>query len=89
MLGACLPPCCKKASGGFDMSIHSWARKALEGDLHDAEAQGYEPVMALRALLSEIVQQSKTLRDPQELAHELQFLADNLDDDRDYAFMRP
>ena len=71
------------------MSIHSWARKALEGDQHDAEAQGYEPVMALRALLSEIVQQSKTLRDPQELAHELQFLADNLDDDRDYAFMRP
>jgi len=46
-------------------------------------------VMALRALLSEVVQQSKALRDAQELAHELQFLADNLDDDRDYAFMRP
>ncbi|MFV9684101.1 hypothetical protein ACNFD4_15620 [Pseudomonas sp. NY15367] len=71
------------------MSIHSWAREAIRSDLHDAEAQGYEPVMALRALLSEVVQQSKALRDAQELAHELQFLADNLDDDRDYAFMRP
>lgn len=71
------------------MSIHSWARTALEGDLHDAEAQGYEPVMALRALLAEVVQQNKALRDARELAHELQFLADNLDDDRDYAFMRP
>lgn len=71
------------------MSIHSWARSALHDDLRDAETQGYETVVALRALLSEVVQRSKALRDPQELAHELQFLADNLDDDRDYAFMRP
>lgn len=71
------------------MSIHSWARSALHDDLRDGETQGYETVVALRALLSEVVQRSKALRDPQELAHELQFLADNLDDDRDYAFMRP
>lgn len=71
------------------MSIHSWARNAVQDDLHDAETQGYETVVALRALLSEVVQRSKALRDPQELAHELQFIADNLDDDRDYAFMRP
>lgn len=71
------------------MSVHSWARNTVQRDLHDAQAQGHEPVMALRALLSEVVQQSRALRDTQELAHELQFLADNLDDDRDYAFMRP
>lgn len=71
------------------MSVHSWARNAVQDDLHDAETQGYETVVALRALLSEVVQWSKALRDPKELAHELQFLADNLDDDRDYAFMRP
>lgn len=71
------------------MSVHSWARNAVQGDVHDAAVQGYEPLVALRALLSEVVQQSKALRDPQELVHELQFLADNLDDDRDYAFMRP
>ncbi len=71
------------------MSVHSWARDVVQDGLHDAEVQSYEPVVALRALLSEVVQQSKALRDSQELAHELQFLADNLDDDRDYAFMRP
>ncbi|CAM3691167.1 hypothetical protein [Ectopseudomonas alcaliphila] len=71
------------------MSIHSWARSALHDDLRDAEAQGFERLMVLRALLAEIVQQNKALRDAQELASELQFLADNLDDDRDYAFMRP
>lgn len=71
------------------MSVHSWARDAVQDGLHDAEVQGYEPVVALRALLSEVVRQSKALREPQELAHELQFLADNLDDERDYAFMRP
>ncbi|SFO70432.1 hypothetical protein SAMN05216601_101237 [Ectopseudomonas composti] len=71
------------------MSVHSWARDVVQDGLHDAEVQGYEPVVALRALLSEVVRQSKALREPQELAHELQFLADNLDDERDYAFMRP
>ncbi len=71
------------------MSVHSWARSTVQRNLHDAQVQGHEPVMALRALLSEVVQQSRALRDAQELAHELQFLADNLDDDRDYAFMRP
>lgn len=71
------------------MSIHSWARNTVQDDLHDAEGQGHEPVVALRALLSEVVQRSKALREQQDLAHELQFLADNLDDDRDYAFMRP
>lgn len=71
------------------MSIHSWARGVLEADLRAAEEQGFERLMALRALLAEVVQRNRALRDAQELAHELQFLADNLDDERDYAFMRP
>lgn len=71
------------------LSIHGWARGALEADLQGAEALGYDRLLALRALLAEIVEQSRGLRDPEELAHELQFLADNLDDERDYAFMRP
>ena len=57
--------------------------------LQGAEALGHDRLLALRALLAEVVEQSRGLRDPEELAHELQFLADNLDDDRDYAFMRP
>lgn len=71
------------------MGTHEWARHALENDLKVAEAQGMERLVALRALLAEIVQCNRALRDPQELAHELQFLADNLDDERDYSFMRP
>ena len=71
------------------MSIHSWARRALEADLQSAEALGHDRLLALRALLAEVVEQSRGLRDPEELAQELQFLADNLDDERDYAFMRP
>ena len=71
------------------MSIHSWARNALAEDLRAAQAQGFQPELIMRTLLAEIVQQNKALRDVRELAHELQFLADNLDDERDYAFMRP
>ncbi|ATH83668.1 hypothetical protein [Ectopseudomonas hydrolytica] len=71
------------------MSIHSWARAVLKVDVQNAKDQGFDPVPALRALLAEVVQMNKALRDPEELAHELQFLADNLDDERDYAFMRP
>ncbi len=41
------------------------------------------------SLLSAVVQQSKALRSAEDLADELQFLAENLDDDQDYSFMRP
>lgn len=75
--------------GGMSVSIHHWARARLEEDLQAAEAQGFERLLVLRALLSEVVQQNSLLREPLELAHELQFLADNLDAERDYAFMRP
>jgi len=43
----------------------------------------------LRALLSAVVERSKGVRSQEDLAAELMFLADNLDDGRDYAFMRP
>ncbi len=45
--------------------------------------------MRLRALLSAIVELNRAERDAGDLASELQFLAENLDDQRDYAFMRP
>ena len=40
-------------------------------------------------MLSAVVQQSKTVRSVEDLADELQFLAENLDDTQDYGFMRP
>jgi hypothetical protein len=71
------------------MSEHTWAKEHLQRSLQSASAEGYEPALALRALLSAVVEESKGYRSPADLAQELQFLADNLDDDRDYSFMRP
>jgi hypothetical protein len=71
------------------MGAHEWARGEVEGSLQRARELGIEPVMALRALLSAVVQGSQQVRSSKDLAEELLFLADNLDDQRDYAFMRP
>lgn len=71
------------------MGVHDWARQALATELAAAEGNGFDEAMALRALLSAIVERSKSVRSIDDLAQELQFLADNLDDGRDYAFMRP
>ncbi|MET1081084.1 MAG: hypothetical protein ABWY06_24005 [Pseudomonas sp.] len=71
------------------MGIHYWAVERVQQDLEGAGKAGYDPVLSLRALLSAVVQQSVACRDLEDLARELRFLADNLDDDRDYGFMRP
>jgi hypothetical protein len=54
-----------------------------------AQEVGFDPGLSLRALLSAVVQQSKAVRNAEDLADELRFLAENLDDDQDYGFMRP
>ena len=46
-------------------------------------------LMALRALLSAVIERNKSVRSLADLAQELEFLIENLDDGRDYAFMRP
>lgn len=71
------------------MGVHDWARQQVEQALQDAEAQNVEPLLALRALLAVVVERSQAVRPPADLAAELQFLADNLDGERDYTFMRP
>ena len=71
------------------MGVHQWARQELESSLERAQAQGVDPLMTLRALLSEAVELNRLEREVADLAQELQFLADNLDPQRDYAFMRP
>ena len=71
------------------MGMHQWARQAIEQSLQDVEAQDFDQAMALRALLSAVVERSRAGRSAADLAAELQFLADNLDDERDYSFMRP
>ena len=71
------------------MGVHQWARQELESSLERAQAQGFDPLMTLRAFLSEAVELNRLEREVADLAQELQFLADNLDPQRDYAFMRP
>lgn len=71
------------------MSVHQWARQEIEQTVLRAQEQGTDPALALRALLSAVVESSRLRRDAADLAAELQFLADNLDDERDYGFMRP
>ena len=71
------------------MGVHQWARQAIEQSLQGVEAQDFDQAMALRALLSAVVERSRAGRSAADLAAELQFLADNLDDERDYSCMRP
>ena len=71
------------------MSIHVWARHALQQTLDEARQAGYEEAIALRALLGVLVESSSQVRDREDLRQELIFLAENLDDERDYSFMRP
>lgn len=71
------------------MGVHQWARQVIEQSLLGFEAQVFDQAMALRALLSAVVERSRAGRSAADLAAELQFLADNLDSERDYSFMRP
>lgn len=71
------------------MNIHTWARQALAQNLDAGCLAGYEETMLLRAMLGVLVERSGQVREADDLRQELLFLADNLDDQRDYSFMRP
>jgi hypothetical protein len=71
------------------MSVYEWARQELRQSLDAAQEVGFDPGLSLRALLSAVVQQSKGVRSLEDLADELQFLAENLEEGQDYGFMRP
>jgi hypothetical protein len=71
------------------MSVYEWARQETRQSLDMAQEVGFDPGLSLRALLSAVVQQSKAVRNAEDLADELRFLAENLDDNQDYGFMRP
>ena len=71
------------------MGVYEWARQETRQSLELAQEVGFDPGLSLRALLSAVVQQSKGVRSFEDLADELQYLAENLDDQQEYAFMRP
>lgn len=71
------------------MGVHEWAGQEIQQSVLRADEQGFAPEMALRALLSAVIERNRLARSAADLAAELLFLADNLDDERDYSFMRP
>ncbi len=75
--------------GARTMSVYEWARQELRRSQDAAQEIGFDPGLTLRAMLSAVVQQSKGVRSFEDLADELQYLAENLDDQQEYAFMRP
>lgn len=78
-----------KTTETTNMSVYAWARAELAASLARAAQQGHDPLLSLRALLAEVVELNRQARDVADLAGELEFMADNLDPERDYAFMRP
>lgn len=71
------------------MSVYQWADAEIQRVVEAAQEAGFDENLALRALLSQVIERSKQTRSAADLAQELEFLIDNLDGDRDFAFMRP
>jgi hypothetical protein len=71
------------------MSVYALARTLMQQAIEQAQAEGHNEQQLARALMSEVIAVYKRQRSNADIANELAFLADNLDDDIDYAFMRP
>ncbi|NLY57857.1 MAG: hypothetical protein GX071_04945 [Gammaproteobacteria bacterium] len=71
------------------MSVYKLAEALMQQGLAQAAEAGYDEQQMARALMTEVIAVYKRQRTQQDIAHELQFLAENLDEDQDYAFMRP
>ncbi|SEL78709.1 hypothetical protein SAMN05216214_12213 [Atopomonas hussainii] len=71
------------------MSVHQQAQELCRAAAAQAQAASSDEQLLARALLSAVVQWNKQLRSASDLAAELEFLANNLDDEQDYLFMRP
>lgn len=71
------------------MSVYKLAAKVMQQALEQAAAEGYSEQELARGLMTEVLNAYKRERSITDIAHELQFLAENLDEDEEYAFMRP
>lgn len=71
------------------MSVYKLAEKIVKEGLEQAQQAGYGEQELARALMTEVLNVYKRERTLKDIGHELNFLAENLDEDTDYAFMRP
>lgn len=71
------------------MSIYRMSEMVMQQALNQAREAGYGDQEMARALMAQVLAVYRRERTPADIAHELSFLAENLDEDQDYAFMRP
>lgn len=71
------------------MTAFSLAKEVMQQALEQGQQQGFDEQAVARALMAEVISVYKRGRSQTDIRHELEFLADNLDDDADYTFMRP
>lgn len=71
------------------MSVYKLAERIVIEGVEQAKQAGYGEQDLARALMTEVLNVYKRGRSLKDIAHELNFLAENLDEDTDYAFMRP
>ncbi|MFO1082163.1 MAG: hypothetical protein U1E23_16220 [Reyranellaceae bacterium] len=71
------------------MSTYELVQRHVEAALAEAAAKGIADDVVARCLLSEAVRLFKRSRSIDDIASELTGLADNLDDDTQFVFMRP
>lgn len=69
--------------------VHSIAASHVAAAMAECERSGIPADVLGRALLSQVVMLYKRTRTAQDIAHELEFAARNLEDDEEYTFMRP
>ena len=71
------------------MSASALVHGFVEQALHAAQQQGIPANVVARALIDRAIGIYKQTRSAEDIAAELDFLAQNLDDDQRHAFMRP
>ena len=72
------------------MSAHrELVEKHMAALLTEADAQGLSMDLVGRNVINRIIDVYRQTRTIDDIASELNFLADNLDPDEEYAFMRP
>lgn len=76
--------------GSLDMAgLSDIAKKHMDAAVAEAAETGYPPDDIARTMLSFVILVMREHKEPKDIIDELQYVADNLDPDREYTFMRP
>lgn len=65
------------------------AKKHMDAAIAEAAETGYGADDIARTMLTFAIHAMRQSKKPKEILEELQYVADNLDPDREYTFMRP